>query len=46
MINEQNIDAIVEFAEVLNDNPDYAYDFICNNYYKKCANCFTMLQRN
>lgn len=23
-----------EFIEVLKNNPDGAYDFICNNYYK------------
>ena len=23
-----------EFIEVLKNNPDKAYDFICNNYYK------------
>lgn len=23
-----------EFIEVLKNNPDNAYDFICNNYYK------------
>lgn len=27
-------DAMVEFVEVLKNNPDHAYDFIANNYYK------------
>ena len=29
-----NIDTIIQFAEVLKNNPDNAYDFICNNYHK------------
>ena len=28
------MDAMKEFIEVLKNNPNSAYDFICNNYYK------------
>jgi len=28
------MEVIKEFIEVLKNNPDGAYDFICNNYYK------------
>lgn len=28
------MDAMKEFIDVLKNNPDGAYDFICNNYYK------------
>jgi 20S proteasome alpha/beta subunit len=27
------MDAMKKFISVLNNNPDAAYDFICNNYY-------------
>lgn len=27
------MDAMKEFIDVLKNNPDGAYDFICNNYY-------------
>lgn len=28
------IDAMTEFISILEHNPDAAYDFICNNYYR------------
>lgn len=28
------MEVMKEFIEVLKNNPDGAYDFICNNYYK------------
>lgn len=28
------MDKMKEFIEVLKNNPDKAYDYICNNYYK------------
>ena len=30
----QSIKTMAEFTDVLQNNPDHAYDFISNNYYK------------
>ena len=30
----QSIKTMAEFTDVLKNNPDHAYDFISNNYYK------------
>lgn len=30
----ESIKVMAEFTKVLKDKPSYAYDFICNNYYK------------